>query len=46
MWKKWGRMSTLAASALRGGRGWREAATARGHGVWEVALARPGGGGA
>jgi len=46
MWKKWGRMTVLAAPALRGGGGPREAATARGRGVWEAALASPGGGGA
>jgi len=46
MWKKWGRMSALAAPALRVGGGRREAATARGRGVWEAALASPGGGGA
>ena len=45
MWKKWGRMSALAALALRGGGGPREAATARGCDVWEVALASPGGDG-
>jgi len=47
IWKKWGMMSALAAPALRGGGGGRrEAATARGRGVWEAALASPGGGGA
>jgi len=43
MWKKWGRMSALAAPALRVGGGRREAATARGRGVWEAALAIPSG---